>query len=691
MRAQRSDIVRQLPLLAGLFVACTAAAAAISVSIDEPAYELALHLTIALGLLTSLYATATGRNSTLVAGLIIAGAFAAYAVREGQVFAVAVLYPPEVLASNDLALAALMAWFMAGFCFVQMRRENTILCLVSGLAILGLMATINLNSELLVSFAVYLFATIYTWTYDNLLARHQAVRVTGQVPWLLWARRQLPPVALLFVAVAAVAGGVGNGLYYFSPNFFGGLPGVSRRWRPITSLVRHRLESTDRFPVGTGPIRLSNRVVFTVKADYPAYWRGRVYPTYDGRYWSSDQNQQFLATTSDGTYVISGTDELPGLINRQWFRLASRIGSAVYAAAHPQQLTILQRPWSGRGRHPIMADNEGNMTALPGSLPGTEYEVVSVMPNFTETQLATASPDYPSGLREAYIEQVPLECQARLYDMATQITAAAQTPYEKVTAILSYLSENYLYTYNAPAVPRGRDAAVHFLLHSKRGACDQFATAAAVLCRLAGVPARVATGFATGEYDSDQQTYVVRGTDAHAWVEVYFSGLGWVSFDPQARETSEEQTLGSLLFRHRQFRLVASKVARTVLPPVALVAVLALAASALVDPRLIRSWWCQWRTARQPWPRLERRWRRFYRIVWRRTGPSPRPADSPRELLAAAHRYGFIPAELYPILRGATDDLYELRYSGQPVAMAQVQRQQRRWAWLCRRIQAALR
>jgi len=691
LQGQRSKVARQLPLLAGLYVACTAAAAAISVTIDEPAYEWTLHLTITAGLLISLLASGRRRSPVLVAGLIIAGAFAAYAVRDVGAVPLLLLYPPEVLTSNDVALAALMAWLMAGLCFVQVRRENAILCLVAGLAILGLMATINLNSELLVIFAVYLFATIYTWAYDNLLARHQAAGATKQMPWLAWGRRQLPSVALLFVTMTMVAVGVGNGLYYLSPKLFAGLPHISRRWQPPTPPVRSRLAFGNQFPVGTGPIRLSNRVAFTVNADYPAQWRGQVYPTYDGRRWLCDQNQQFLPTTSGGRYVVPGTDELQGLRNRQTFRLTTAADSALYAAAHPQQLTIRQRPNSLWGLPPLMADSCGNITAIRQALTGTEYEVISIMPKFTQAQLATARADYPTALREDYIDEVPLECQARLNGLAAQITTTAKTPYQKVEAILSYLSENYLYTYNAPAVPQGRDAAVHFLLRSKQGACDLFATAAAVLCRLTGIPARVVTGFATGEYDPDQQIYVVRGTDAHAWVEVYFTGLGWVPFDPQASETLEEQTMGSLFFRHHQFMLVAGKVTRTLLPPLALVVVLGLAARALVDPRLIYPWWHRWRTSRQPWSRLERQWRRFYQIASQRRGQRPQQSDSPCQLLSAAQRDDLLSRGIYAMLCRATDDLCELRYSGSPVTTTQVRRQQRRWAWLCRRIQAALR
>ena len=74
-----------------------------------------------------------------------------------------------------------------------------------------------------------------------------------------------------------------------------------------------------------------------------------------------------------------------------------------------------------------------------------------------------------------------------------------------------------------------------FLFDAKIGFCQQFSGAEALLLRMGGVPARVATGFTTGSFDENEKEYVVRDLDAHSWVEVWFPGYGWVHPRPDAR------------------------------------------------------------------------------------------------------------------------------------------------------------
>ena len=117
-------------------------------------------------------------------------------------------------------------------------------------------------------------------------------------------------------------------------------------------------------------------------------------------------------------------------------------------------------------------------------------------------------------------------------DLVIQLTADATGPYERVRAILDYLTDRgngFIYSLATAPGTTGDDL-VDFL-RLKRGYCEQYAGAMAVLVRAAGVPARVALGYTPGT-ERDDGSRVVTSDDAHAWVEVYFDGLGWVPFDP---------------------------------------------------------------------------------------------------------------------------------------------------------------
>jgi protein-glutamine gamma-glutamyltransferase len=118
---------------------------------------------------------------------------------------------------------------------------------------------------------------------------------------------------------------------------------------------------------------------------------------------------------------------------------------------------------------------------------------------------------------------------SRTYALAQRLRAGAETPYEYVRAVQAHLSRGFSYTESPPQRPVPLDA---FLFRDKIGYCQQFSGAMALLLRMGGVPARVASGFTPGTRDADRNEFVVRDIDAHSWVEAYFPGYGWIPFDP---------------------------------------------------------------------------------------------------------------------------------------------------------------
>jgi hypothetical protein len=111
------------------------------------------------------------------------------------------------------------------------------------------------------------------------------------------------------------------------------------------------------------------------------------------------------------------------------------------------------------------------------------------------------------------------------------VAGPAPTPYDKARAIENFLRSRYGYTLNLVGKP-GDDPLAHFLFVTRAGHCEYFASAMTILLRTLDIPAREVNGFLPGEYNDLAGDYIVRGSDAHSWVEVFFPGSGWVTFDP---------------------------------------------------------------------------------------------------------------------------------------------------------------
>ncbi len=188
-----------------------------------------------------------------------------------------------------------------------------------------------------------------------------------------------------------------------------------------------------------------------------------------------------------------------------------------------------------KGRLPVYAEVE----AVFGldDLTGDAYSVVGLAPNVSAAELASASGDYPPFITDAYLN-LPDTVTQETRDLANQIVmeSGATTPYDQAVAIQNYLRTNFTYQLDAGGAPDGRDIVDYFLFESKVGRCDHYSSSMAVMLRMLGIPTRIVTGLAPVPFDSDMSGYVYRGRNAHAWVEVYFPGYGWIPFEPTPSE-----------------------------------------------------------------------------------------------------------------------------------------------------------
>jgi transglutaminase-like putative cysteine protease len=198
-----------------------------------------------------------------------------------------------------------------------------------------------------------------------------------------------------------------------------------------------------------------------------------------------------------------------------------------------QGLTFLPVPYpsltvSG-GSVAWQAEPDSLMVMSPGAkLAGLSYHVTSLHLEPNANALNAAAPA-PAGIAKSY-ESVPPSYRL-LAGLARQITRGDKTPLAKAMALQNYFNSTggFSYTLNAPPVTDA--ASLMNFLQDKRGYCQQFAYAMAVLARLAGIPTRYAVGYTAGVRQPNG-SWVVSTSDAHAWPELYFSGAGWIRFEP---------------------------------------------------------------------------------------------------------------------------------------------------------------
>jgi hypothetical protein len=222
---------------------------------------------------------------------------------------------------------------------------------------------------------------------------------------------------------------------------------------------------------------------------------------------------------------------------------------------------ITEVEWLGGGHAPPMrhaADGTIELASVPGS--GARYRVTSYIAGappellrrvsrsypraylpYASFQLPPARPGLPGqtisspapGLAPANVpalaHAVEASPYARAFALARRLAAGAGSSDEVVEHVERYLRTHYSYSEHPPTSAYPLET---FLFGTAGGYCQQFSGAMALLLRMDGIPARIAAGFEPTVFDDATGEWVVRALDAHSWVEVYFSGVGWVPFDP---------------------------------------------------------------------------------------------------------------------------------------------------------------
>ncbi len=303
-----------------------------------------------------------------------------------------------------------------------------------------------------------------------------------------------------------------------------------------------------------GLLRQSDKPAFTVQfldQDRPdhsparvhdALMRGTSLPLYREGQWFGygealvrmGETTPFPASMITKSYFASNTIyelsdvQVPRRMILQKVTLNEQPGRTLFALYRPMRVGV------GTPFELIRTATSHDLMTPRRRLPDNSYQVISMVPEFSAQMLRKAGTPSPSPPWTAFW-QVPGNLRPVLGQVQQQVESLyhPQTDYDRVVACVNYLMDptRFSYTLELPDYGRG-DPVAGFLTRTHRGSCEQFSSALALMLRMWDIPTRLVVGYKGGTYDPTDKDYLFRDRDAHAWVEVYFNGLGWVEFDP---------------------------------------------------------------------------------------------------------------------------------------------------------------
>jgi transglutaminase-like putative cysteine protease len=531
----------------------------------------------------------------------------------------------------------------------------------------------NCYSSLWISLAILYLAAVYAWDYAfGFLVALWAISLAGF--WMashlrrMEARLAAPPAALAtlglgalaiglvgFIAIPQPAAGAPTPLVVSLPNFSSFRGEMENPALPLVQIAGDPSGATGSIDLHFRG-RLGDTPVMYVRTGAPAYWRGLVFDRYEDGVWTASSRgytelqpyvpPRFLPPAPPhnlGTFV-------------QAFRVLRPLPGVISAAYPIQSLYV-----------PVAAlreDGYGTFHTPTQLRPGQTYSAVSYLPNLSaqelQTELLTRS---TSRVDPAYLDAGALSEQAR--DLAARaVVGHTENEFDAVMALTKYLQSNYQYSLELGHVPAGRDPVDWFLFDVKIGYCEQFATAETLMLRSLGIPARLATGYSTGDYDPVLDQAVVREHDAHAWVEVWFPDHGWVPVDPSpgfsplaATQFPSHWAAGGIarLIPHLELgaplAAIGSLGVLGVIPPAVAIALVVVIAFAWLRTR-------RW-SRRAMVPPSQSELLQLYERVQRRHGRRRAPPETPLEYLQDSSS-----GAMDPLLEDVTSAVNEGAYAG---------------------------
>jgi len=334
---------------------------------------------------------------------------------------------------------------------------------------------------------------------------------------------------------------VSFGILVITAGLFFFLPRTARA--AFQHLVSHRYYMagfSDHVTLGEiGEIKKENTPVMHVEMDKPEdrglqlKWRGATLAEFNGRAW---YNRPTLGDSlRPGPGGLMQLDQSPARRNERHISYAvhlNELGSdTLFFAGTPQFLRI---------DSPVTRRPFENYTVQYGEARNIWYQVYSrVDLPFRDSRDADEIVDpLPDAVRKLYLQLPRLD--PRIPELAHNIVGAENSPGAEARRIENYLRTHFGYTLELPPVEPA-DPLSFFLFHRKKGHCEYFASAMAVMLRTLGIPARMVTGFQSGVYNPISGSQLIRTSDAHSWVEAWLPQRGWTTFDPTPPDPNPPQ------------------------------------------------------------------------------------------------------------------------------------------------------
>jgi transglutaminase-like putative cysteine protease len=278
--------------------------------------------------------------------------------------------------------------------------------------------------------------------------------------------------------------------------------------------------------IGRGPNRLRDTPVLRAKMDEPHYLRINTFLRYNGRGWDAVENREFL-DVFDRPMPTIGADALKQIKDPKPIEFEVEvIGPVGESLPVPGEVTNLDTTGLPTNTVTQRADGTYSLNRMPpGGLPPVRGKSV-IASNTSSAKYAISSPLLALDAASS-TERV----SEQLQQLVLSVTKNGTSDYEKARLWKREVERRCKYNLNAAATPEGEDPVDYFLFKSNEGYCDLFASSMALGSRVLNIPTRFVTGLAPDPAPEEDGRYLLREQDYHAWAELYFEDVGWVTFD----------------------------------------------------------------------------------------------------------------------------------------------------------------